>query len=338
MAGTDSTMKYASILALGVLTLGLLPAYAQTETAAEFEFQPIERVEADELAPGTGAGDEVGKFKFVLSFEPTDTREASLIKTTFERGGELAQILDELSAQIALPQDVAVRFAHCGEPNAFWNPEAQNVTMCYELLSMYNESYQGIENQFKAVFSWADQLEVLMGTTTFVLLHEIGHGMVDLFDLPITGREEDSVDQFATYVLINSDEEGDTIEERPSRYALLAGYFFEQLKPVGTVVSRRHWADVHSFGAQRNIDLFCLVLGSNPEIYSDVIAPGLMMVDAFYAENQEIVGGRAREWLDQTDDLNLVPWNRAIFCGHEYAKYDASWDYITETFMTPQVK
>lgn len=330
-------MKYASILALGVMALGLSPAHAQTEPA-EFEIQPITRVEADALTPGAAAGAEVGKFKFVLSFEPTETREESLIKTTLERGGEFAQILDELSAQIALPQDVPVRFAHCGETNAFWNPEAQDVTMCYELLAMFNESYQGIENQFKSVFSWADQLEVLLGSTTFVLLHEIGHGMVDLFDLPITGREEDSVDQFAAYVLINSDEEGDTLEERPSRYALLAGYFFERLKPVGTAVSRRHWADVHTFGAQRNIDLFCLVLGSNPDAYSDVVVPGLSMVDAFYSENREIVGGRVAEWLDQTDDLNLVPWKRAIGCGSEYAKYDASWDYITDTFMTPQVK
>lgn len=336
MPGTYNTMKYPSILALGVLTLGLLPAYAQTETAAEFEFQPLERVESEELSPGAGAGDEVGKFKFVLSFEPADTREESLIRTTIERGGEMAQILDELSAQIALPQDVPVRFADCGEANAYWDYATQDVTICYEFLSLFNESYQGLENQFKAVFSWADQIEVLMGTTTFVLLHEIGHGMVDIFDLPITGREEDSVDQFATYVLINSDEEGDKIEERPSRYALLAGYLFEQLKPVGTVVSRQGWADVHTIGAQRNIDLMCLVLGSNPEVYSDLVVPGLMMVDAFYAENREIVGGRGHEWLDQTDDLNLIPWRRAVSCGHEYAKYDASWDYITETFMTPQ--
>lgn len=335
MAGTENTMKYAPMIALGVIALALNAAHAQSAT--EPALKPIERIEVDELTPGADAGDEVGKYRFVLSFEPTQDREESLIRTTLERGGELARILDELSAQIALPQDVPVRFTHCGEANAFWNPQAQDVTMCYELLAMYNQGYEDLENQFRTVFSWADQLEVLMGTTTFVLLHEIGHGMVSLFDLPVTGREEDSVDQFATYVLINSDEEGDTLEERPSRYALLAGYFFEQMKPVGTTVSRRHWADVHSFGAQRNIDLFCLVLGSAPATYSDVILPGLTMVDEFFGENRDIVGGRVTEWLDQTDDLNLVPWTRAMRCGHEYAQYDASWTYITETFMTPQV-
>lgn len=331
-------MKYTSIFALSVMAIISAPSYAQDGADTDFELGTIERVEAEVLTPGAEAGDEIGQYRFVLSFEPSNDREISLIKSTFESGGEIAAILDELSDQIALPQDVPVRFAHCGIPNAFWSPDAQDVTMCYELLATFNESYQGLEDQFEAIFSWADQLEVLMGTTTFVLLHEIGHGMVNLFDLPVTGREEDSVDQFATYILINSDEEDDTIEERPSRYALLAGYFFEKLKPVGTTVSRRYWSDVHTFGAQRNIDLFCLVLGSAPGAYSELILPGLIMVDEFYSENPEIVGPRAVEWLNQTDDLNLIPWQRAVRCGHEYAQYDASWDYLTETFMTPQAQ
>lgn len=63
-----------------------------------------------------------------------------------------------------------------------------------------------------------------------------------------------------------------------------------------------------------------------------------MMVDASYAENKGLFGGRAAESLDQTDDLNLVPWKRAIYCSYEYARYDAIWDYIAETFMTPQTR
>lgn len=329
-------MKYASIIALGAMALSLSPALAETAAETAPDLESIARVEAEVLTPGAEAGEEIGKYRFVLSFEPGEGREEALIRTRLERGGELARILDELSAQIALPQDVPVRFTHCGQPNAFWSPTEKDVTMCYELMALYNQGYTDVQDQFKSVFSWADQIEVLMGTTIFVLLHEIGHGMVDLFDLPVTGREEDSVDQFATFVLVNSDEEGDPVEARPSRYALLAGYFFEQLKPVGTEVTRKYWADTHSFGAQRNIDLFCLVLGSAPEKYGELILPGLTMVDEFFTENRDIVGSRAVEWLNQTDDLNLIPWQRAVGCGGEYARYAASWDYLTDTFMTPQ--
>jgi len=38
----------------------------------------------------------------------------------------------------------------------------------------------------------------LEGATIAVLLHEIGHAMIDVYDLPIVASEEDAADEFAT--------------------------------------------------------------------------------------------------------------------------------------------
>ncbi|MBL0039478.1 MAG: hypothetical protein IPP28_00160 [Xanthomonadales bacterium] len=40
--------------------------------------------------------------------------------------------------------------------------------------------------------------QFVSGTLRFVLLHEIGHGFVDLYGIPVLGREEDAADRFAT--------------------------------------------------------------------------------------------------------------------------------------------
>lgn len=39
--------------------------------------------------------------------------------------------------------------------------------------------------------------------------HEVGHALVDVLELPITGKEEDAVDQLSTYVLVEDADGGE---------------------------------------------------------------------------------------------------------------------------------
>lgn len=295
-------------------------------------------VDTTPLEPGAAAGDEIGAHRFVLAFEPAPTSELGLVRAKFESEGIFAAVLDELSDQIALPQDVPVTFTQCGFSNAFWSPDEGTITMCWELVADYNASYAGSTDFENGLFAWADQGSVLTGTTLFVLLHEIGHGMVSLFDLPITGREEDAMDQFAATVLIDSDEADEPIAERASRFALLGALFFRQLAQEPAELSRAILANEHALGQQRYYDVMCLVLGSDFEAYAPAIIPGAAMVfDAADQNPDAFDQARLFDWLDKTDGLNSLPIARALRCMNEYARYGASWDYIAETFMVPQV-
>jgi hypothetical protein len=44
--------------------------------------------------------------------------------------------------------------------------------------------------------------EAVVGGFLMVLLHEAGHAMSDIFELPVLGREEDSADQLAAFVML----------------------------------------------------------------------------------------------------------------------------------------
>lgn len=316
--------------------LSLLAGLAATPVIAE-DFNLIEEVETEALTPGAAAGAVLGERRFVLSFEPSSIREAGLIRSKFEKEGIFADVLDDLADQIALPVDVPVTFADCGYPNAFWSPSEQSITFCYELIVLYNDTYQHLEGPEGSLFRWADQSTVLSGTTLFVLLHELGHGLTALYDLPITGREEDAVDQFAALTLIGADEEGDTFEERPSRFALLGAYFFKQLAGAPEDLTRAIFSNEHSLGQQRYYDVMCLIIGSDMETYAPILTPGMVMVfDTIEKNPADFDQAKVMDWLAKTDDLNILPSSRALRCQQEFARYNASWDYIVDTFMTVQ--
>lgn len=323
---------------LGLAMLAMVPALAQGGDEAVLDAVPsVAPGTVIALDPGQGAGDAIGQYRFLLDFQPAQDRETTLIRTLIESEGVFAQVLDSLSDQIALPQDVPVVFEHCAEPNGYWDRNARKITMCYEFVASLYQDHTALENGFAPLLSWADPNEVMIGTTLFVLLHEIGHGMVTLFDLPITGREEDAVDQFALFILANSDEEGQPLSERPSRMGLLAAYsMLSEDYPIERA-PRRVWADTHSLSPQRGIDQLCMVFGGDPDAYAPYVMPGYLMATHFAEKRGERIEAEALiEMMDKSDDLNLIPWRRGVQCPTLFAQYEASWDYLIETFMTPK--
>ena len=91
------------------------------------------------------------------------------------------------------------------------------------------------------------------GAATFILMHEVGHALVDVLDLPITGREEDAVDQLAAMMLINTGDKGAT--------AALNGV--RAIQPgQNAIYDNSDFADEHSLGPQRLFNIACWIYGS----------------------------------------------------------------------------
>ncbi|MBA4490257.1 DUF4344 domain-containing metallopeptidase [Paracoccus sp. S1E-3] len=317
-------------------------AEAKTEADAAETIAAVtgkgEQKEPLTLSPGAATvGVKAGEHRFNLTFEPTAVEGMGLVRSKFLNEGIFQSVLDSLADNIALPRDVAVTFKDCGFDNAYWDPDESTVNMCWELISLYNRGYEEVSGEESAYLRGADQDTVLTGTTAFILMHELGHGLVSLFQLPVTGREEDVVDQFATLAMLSADEPEDTFENRDGRLVLLGAYFFQQLASQPGDLTREIFADEHALGQQRYYDVMCLVLGSDQDAYMPILAPGLFMVAREADENPDNFDDeRVTDWLTKTDALNILPYERAVRCGDEYAKYSASWDYLLENFMIPQ--
>ena len=87
--------------------------------------------------------------------------------------------------------------------------------------------------------------QFVSGTLRFVLLHELGHGLIDLYGIPVLGREEDAADRFATWWLSPGGEEDGTDAIAAVEWWLASA------KASGAKREELAWWDEHSIDEQR---------------------------------------------------------------------------------------
>jgi hypothetical protein len=83
-------------------------------------------------------------------------------------------------------KDFNIHIGNCGQANAFSTRATGDVTLCNELI---------------------DEMSARPGALTAVLLHELGHTLLNLWGQP-NYRDEDVADQFATNILLRSGDKG----------------------------------------------------------------------------------------------------------------------------------
>ena len=148
---------------------------------------------------------------------------------------------------------------------------------------------------FKSTAKTDEELgNAVMGATMFGFFHEVGHGLIDLLDLPAVGREEDSVDQLATIILIAAGEKG-------VAQALAGAYWFQQQSKSA---HKTPFWDEHAFDQQRFYNIVCLIFGSDPKKYGDFVQSG------------------------------TLPRERAMRCPDEYAKIKKAWEKLLQPHLT----
>ena len=168
--------------------------------------------------------------------------------------GALQDMAEALNSIFVLPRNIGLRYAECGEANAYYDPEAREITMCLELTQSMAETLDG---QFEDDDSTT---EALTGAYLAVVLHEAGHALVDVLEIPITGREEDAVDQLSAWMLIEADDAGSVL-------GAAASYYSDEDESA----SDDDYADEHSLDKQRYFNLVCWAYGSDPDNSEDLI-------------------------------------------------------------------
>lgn len=213
------------------------------------------------MANEQGQATQPDKGNFSVEYSDVKNPEFAQINEQFRQQRMLESIADDLNASIAIPENVVITFKECGQPNAFWNPRARQIVMCYELMAQMTED-------FKVVAKTQEQLgEMVGGALTFAFIHELGHCLIDVLKLPSTGREEDAVDQLSTFVLISL--KGEEGERMAISGAISWGIQYEKIKQSGKTAAELDmlWADEHSMDGQRFYNILCWVFGHNPNKY-----------------------------------------------------------------------
>ena len=184
---------------------------AQALPADEDEPPPAEQVveeggpsSAAASAPATVEGEltDSDDGNFVLGFvEPAESYRA-LAERLIETGA-FETVVTALNNQLLLPRNIDVIFQECDTINAFYDPDAGAITMCYEIVDWLVENFALVEEDPEVAFARG------LDAAVFILNHEVGHALIHQLQLPTTGKEEDAVDDLATIIVMESFEGGD---------------------------------------------------------------------------------------------------------------------------------
>ena len=221
---------------------------------------------------------------FRVAYAPTQNYDA--VRQVFQQNQYFEVIANGLNQTIKLDRVVDIQMVECGTVNAFYDPNNGRIIICYELIGYYVEMFAPVAKNQEELNS------AILGATFFAFFHELGHGLIHVLDLPAVGREEDSVDQMATLILMENGDEGVA--------AAMAGaqwFALESAKKEKTGHNMPFW-DEHSLDQQRFFNIACLVFGSNPQKYQAMVKNG------------------------------YLPEPRAVRCPDEYGKISSAWEKL----------
>lgn len=206
---------------------------------------------------GGDGGDEMernedrGDFYVMHETEVSATTESAARFVQLNRLAE--RVVNTVNLLFAMPQDVAFWTQDCGRENAYWSQSENQIVMCNELTINFVTTFQRL-----APDATDEQLTIaVVDAWIFVAFHEVGHALIDLFDLPTTGNEEDAVDAFATIILVEAG------LERAAIHGAL--WFLGASRPE---FQQTELASRHSLNQQRFYNVLCYVYGSDPVEYA----------------------------------------------------------------------
>ena len=202
------------------------------------------------------------KGDFYLTYEPTEYFQEFEDWLKAEQYFEIQ--IPFLNETFKLPHDVEILIGECGESNAFYFQG--QIIICYELI---HETDKRFADYFDRVYgnNWTteDLNYSVINVIENVFYHELGHALIEIYQLPITGPHESVADQFAGFILLEfpyEDDPTNSIGQDAMRDTAIDYWLAGEKNPDLTQTA---FADTHALNQQRFYDLACWAYGSDPD-------------------------------------------------------------------------
>jgi hypothetical protein len=233
--------------------------------------------------------------KMVVHYEDAASPEAVTGRDLIQQAHLLEDLADSINESLKLPFDIPLNGKQCDTANAYWSPDDNSVTICYE------DAADGLDIYTKT--GDADPRKSAINAEIATFYHETGHMVIDLYDLPTTGREEDVADQLSAYILLTPGEDGKPDPESVQAVKDFAREFKGYSDQKDGEIDDGQLADVHSLDKARMYNLECWVYGADPDGNGDLVGDG------------------------------VLPEDRADGCQQEYEKLSSSWSRLLDPYF-----
>lgn len=248
---------------------------------------------------------------------PNDANKASY---TALQARHLLETYSQFLSPLRLPHPLRLVALNCetqyGTDSPFYNRDDRSLNFCYE--------WVGIVRQWSPAQPTPEgvtRANVVAGMWAGTLLHETGHAMFDMLDVPVFGREEDAADQIAAFIALQF--------SKDLQITVIKGFaYFWQMaakegndpptatspNPPADAMQRCFadpvcaYSDEHGTASQRLYNALCLAYGADPATFGDFVSKG---------------------WL---------PKSRAPDCAREYRQLALAFSKTILPFIDPQAR
>jgi hypothetical protein len=139
------------------------------------------------------------------------------------------------------------------------------VTLCYEYIELLQRHSPKV-----GTAGGVSRADALFGAIIDTLLHEAGHGIFDILETPVLGREEDAADFFSAHIMLQFPPE--------HAWRLFEGVAFMFASEARTALEKpfgiREYAGEHGTAPQRYYRFLCTAYGSDPQAFAQAAIDG----------------------------------------------------------------
>lgn len=199
-----------------------------------------------------------------------DNEADKQVLDTIKSSDAIKTVLELSKSVVVFSEPVTITFG--AEDGPLYDPEKHEILVPYSFFHHAVERFKS--NNYKE--SGITEKQAALDSLLHTLLHELGHAYVADQNIPVLGKEEDAVDNFANVLLLNYVENGDEV-------AISAADLFAYEDQQVEAFENLDFIDEHSLDIQRYYYTLCLIYGSNPDQHSQL----LNEIDKEYKKERE---------------------------------------------------
>lgn len=186
------------------------------------------------------------------SYPEVDNPLYAQMRDGFVAGDLFAAMLTPLNEHFPVPRTVTVEMDECGEERSRYDRARPAITLCYELI-------EEMANAFITGDAEEDEM-LIAGASAYLVVHQVGHALIDQLQLPVRVPPEEAADQFTAFIM------GFTGDEAQKT---LAGVL--TLSETGI-----EWEGAGAVSPARAQTMACLLYGSDPQGFGWAVEQGAL--------------------------------------------------------------
>lgn len=198
-------------------------------------------------------------------FDSPETEKEKSAKDLIEQVS--VEMVELVNKEMPVSEPLMIHYTH-GE-NAYgphFDPSKTIIKIPYDFIHYALDKFNKAPPSMESLTAEEATKAALLHT----LLHEYGHAYLYLWDFPVLGKEEDAVDSFATLIMI-------TFYDAETAFTGVDLFALED-RDIEYFEDVDMWGE-HSLDAQRYSRSLCLIYGSDPNTFSELMDDNLIQAE-----------------------------------------------------------